>query len=120
MSRCKGSCKCTVRRLTRTDNKSPAELMLGRKLRLPLDAAKPPAPRQDQRNTKLEESFNSRHGAKEPKFHAKEQVQFRLSSNHGWEPAVIVDGIGKVMYNILTNGRLLRVHANQLQRVPVV
>lgn len=102
------------------DNKSPAELMLGRKMRLPLDAVRPTAEHKDQRNTKMEESFNTRHEARERRFQAKEEVLFRLSTKHGWESAVIVEAIGKVMYNILANGRLLRVHTNQLKRVTVV
>ena len=83
-----------------------------------LDAVRPSEECQGNRNCKMEEQFNRRNGTSKRAFQAKEDVLYRLSTAHSWAKAVVVETIGKVMYNILADdGRLLRVHTNQLRKV---
>lgn len=97
------------------NQKSPAELMLGRKMRINLDAVLAKPHRPPQRDVQMEDAFNRKHGAKERTFVPKEKVLFRLSSKHGWEQAEIVEAIGTRMFNVLGKDRLMRLHKNQLR-----
>lgn len=103
------------------DGKSPAELMLGRKMRLPLNALLPPGPvEQEQRNRKMERQFNAKHGAKSREFRPNQEVKVRLSSQHEWTSGVVLECLGKVTYMVLCNDTIKRLHANQLRAIPAV
>ena len=53
---------------------NPAELMLGRKMRTPLDALRPPPTME--KNTKMERQFNKKHGARKRTFSSGDTVIF--------------------------------------------
>lgn len=57
-----------------SSNKSPAELMLGRKIRSTLDLLKPTKIKYNDRNTKMEKQFNEKHGAKDREFEIGDTV----------------------------------------------
>ena len=102
--------------LSAPDNKSPAELMLGRKIRLPLDAVLPQLGQEKRLiNNQMEEEFNRKHGTRARDFYPKQSVLLRLSAQHPWTSAEVVERIGRVMCNVLCDGRLIRVHINQLR-----
>lgn len=94
---------------------SPAELLLGRIIRLPLAAALPPPKRPEERNKLMESAFNKRHGAVPRNFEEGERVSVRMAPNSKWRSGLIIESVGSVMYNVLVNGRLLRAHANQIR-----
>lgn len=86
-------------------NKSPAELMLGRRMRLPLDAVRPTNTHEASKGTVKRKSLQAGH-----------RVHLRLSRGHEWIAGTIVERLGKVMFIVLTDdGRLQRVHCNQLR-----
>lgn len=99
------------------NGQSPAELMLGRKMTLPLNALLPPSKHDDQqRNTKMEEDYNRRVGAKDRSFAPGERTTARIGPNSEWVPGTIIERLGNVMYNVLLeDGRLRRAHINQLR-----
>ena len=98
---------------------NPAELMLGRKMRTPLDALRPPPTME--KNTKMERQFNKKHGARKRTFSSGDTVIFRPTMAHSWTPAKVLERVGAVMFTILCDdGRLLRVHINQLRPREIV
>lgn len=104
------------------ENKSPAEVIFGRKMRITLDILKPP-----KQNTNLPldveqkvcQQFNMKHGAKLRIFGEQDNVYARVYKGNNqfcWSPGIIIERVGNVIYNVLLNsGRLIRVHANQLR-----
>ena len=96
---------------------SPAELMFGRKMKIPLNAVLPEKPRSRKKDTRMEAQYNRRHGARLRVFEGGEGVRVRLRPNGKWIKAKIAERVGSVLYNIfLENGKPLRVHTNQLQK----
>lgn len=102
-------------------HQSPAELMFGRKIRLPIDAIKC-SDRQDHEPTKqppavvaMEHRFNEHHGAVSRDFAVGERVLVRETPKASWTDAKILEKFGSSMYNVLVNGRVRRSHANQLR-----
>ncbi|XP_018406503.1 PREDICTED: uncharacterized protein K02A2.6-like [Cyphomyrmex costatus] len=103
------------------DGKSPAEIMIGRKVRTMLDLLKstkqPETPRH---NIKQEEQFNKQHGARDRKFNCGDLVYAKQYVGNSWKwiPGTIIEQIGNVMYNILLDSNrrqpLVRCHTNQL------
>lgn len=99
------------------DGKSPAEIMFGRCIRVPLSSALPPADRGDlKRNTKMEDAYNRKHGAVQRTFRKGEEVLVRLHDKANWTRGSIIEPRGKVMFNVLMGDRVLRLHTNQLRR----
>lgn len=99
--------------------KSPAELLYGRPMRLPIsNILPPPALPDSQRNTMMEQQFNRKHGAVPRSFAEEERVLIRLHKAAEWKEASIIEQMGNVMYNVLLQGRVLRLHANQIRRNP--
>lgn len=96
---------------------SPAELMFGRRLRLPLDAVLPPKEHRGVRNSQMEEQYNRQHGTVEKFFEEGERVTVRQSPKNKWTKGTVIERIGSVMYNVAVLGgqRLLRAHANQMR-----
>lgn len=96
--------------------KSPAELLLGRRIRIPLSVVLPPTPvSTGEGNTAMEEAFNKKNGAKDRTFKAGETVQARIAPKAQWQRAEVLERKGKVIYAILLNGQVQRAHANQLR-----
>lgn len=97
--------------------KSPAELMFGRRIRLPISIVLPPVPPPTTKNTAMEDQFNKKHGAVPRSFKEEEEVIVRFHKNAKWEKASVIEPVGSVMYNILMDGQVRRAHANQLRSV---
>lgn len=104
------------------DGKSPAEALMGRKIRIQLDLLKPVVFSGDvKQNEKMQQQFNEKHGAKEIHYNVKELVFARVHNNNNngfdWKPGVVIERFGKVMYNVLLDEeKLIRSHTNQLRR----
>lgn len=102
--------------------KSPAEAMLGRKIRTKLDLLLPSKQSEFRRNKAQENQFNKKHGAIEKTFIAEDSVSVlrHYGNKTNWKPGMVIERIGNVMYNVLLNdsGKLVRVHANQLRKIP--
>jgi transposase InsO family protein len=107
------------------DGKSPAEVMLGRKMRTKLDLLLPPTDQDDHadydRQARQNDQFDRKHGAVHRSFQPGDLVFARVFTlnDSSWRPGVIIDRIGKVMYSVkLTrSGRqtIGRFHTNQLK-----
>lgn len=96
---------------------SPAELMMKRKITLPLDSVRPDNHKLHKRNRKMEQQFNEKHGAKLRTFQKKEEVRVRITPNGKWIKAHIIEPVGKVLYNLFTeNGRFYQLHVNHIQK----
>ena len=52
---------------------SPAESFIGRKMRTVFDIILKPQAKQNERNTEMENQYNSKHGTKNKQFKAKEE-----------------------------------------------
>ena len=100
---------------------SPAEVMLGRKMILPLNALLPPKETNTpKKNDAMERAFNEKHGAKERIFSKGERIAARTGRDGDWKTGIVIERIGNVMYNVyLDDGRLRRFHANQMRRSAV-
>lgn len=99
------------------DNASPAEVLLGRKVRTIFDKLLPPPEIPRDPNTEMEDAYNKKHGAKNRSFIAQQSVRFRAQHKRGneWTLGTIIEAVGNSMYNVLLNtGRLIRAHADQL------
>lgn len=100
--------------------KSPSELLNNRKMKTKLDLLKPASTTSV--DTKMQEIYDSHHGAKWKEFNAGDRVYYQLhssSNNWNWVPAVIIKKIGQVNYEIQIdtpeNFRIVKAHANQMK-----
>ncbi|XP_055688348.1 uncharacterized protein K02A2.6-like [Lutzomyia longipalpis] len=102
------------------DGKSPSEIFFGRKTRTIFDLLKYREIPEAQRNTKMEDEYNRKHGAKKRSFQKGEEVYAQKFSPGGkfkWTAGVVIERRGTVSYNVrLTNGTLVRSHVNQLRQ----
>ncbi|XP_055632417.1 uncharacterized protein K02A2.6-like [Toxorhynchites rutilus septentrionalis] len=105
--------------------KSPGELLLGRRLRTSLDLLKPPTPFHKVADPKQNAQFNKKHDAKPMNYDVKELVWAKVHRNNtwSWEPGQVLERVGRVLYNVWLQkeGRkskqnLIRTHCNQLRR----
>lgn len=68
----------------------------------------------------MEKQFNQKHGAKQRSFSEKDTVYARVyigNNKFKWELGPLIESVGNVMYNVLlNNGKLIRTHANKLQK----
>lgn len=98
-------------------NKTPAEALLGRKIRTTFDLLTPSKMTYSHTNTKMEEEFNSKHGAVKREFEVgdKVYVQIHTSNSWHWEEGEIMNKIGKVNYTVNIQHREIRAHANQIK-----
>ncbi|XP_062700352.1 uncharacterized protein K02A2.6-like [Aedes albopictus] len=91
------------------DQKSPSEVMFGRKIRTCLELLRPPPVR-----TPVQPSDD-----KKPRsFCRNDTVYAKLYGRNGWKwvPGTVVEKIGDVMYNVwVEDHRMLRSHINQLR-----
>lgn len=98
------------------ENKSPAELLMGRRLRTPMASVLPPEPRSLTKNEKMEDQFNRRHGARRRRFNKGEEVYLQVGPQANWTAGRIKATAGRVMYEVTTgDGKTRRLHANQLR-----
>lgn len=101
------------------DGKSPAEVLLGRRLRTSLELVLPPSGSTKRHESKQELQFNRKHGAKPKSFDVKDKVYAKLhrGNNWSWIAGEIVERIGTVLYNVWVPDRqqLMRCHSNQLR-----
>jgi len=105
------------------DNKSPAEMMFGRPMRITLDHLKPRINNKQQISSnaaKTKQQFDRKHGTVVKEFQRCNTVYARVPNgpNHfKWVPGEIIEQRGAVMYNVrIANGRVIRSHINQLRR----
>ena len=97
---------------------SPAELIYGRRIRLPIAALlPPPPPAPAEVDEKMEEDYNRKHGATQRHFKEGDGVIYK-NSNTKWRQGRVIEQVGKVMYTVLVDGRVIRAHANQIRAVP--
>lgn len=98
-------------------NQSPAEIMLGRKMKSTLDLIKPPRNFDLVRDLKMEYDFNSKHGAQPRIFTPKQTVFVRdfRGRKMVWSPAIIIERRGSVIYTVRCDGLIWRRHANQIR-----
>jgi hypothetical protein len=87
------------------DGRSPAEVMLNRRLRLPHDAIRPPS------------SHPQPVTERNPAFQPGSRVLVRdyRFGHHKWCVGVIIERIGQVIYTVRVGSRVWRRHANQLR-----
>ena len=103
------------------DNKSPAEFLLGRKVRTVFDLMMKPAPEASVINQRQNEQFDRKHGAKKRTFAAGEEVyaEIHIRNDKFWAKGVVIERKGQVVYNVLLDDPrrrgLIRSHANQLR-----
>lgn len=99
-------------------NKSPAEMLLGRKIRSTLDLLKPTTMTYSDPKTKMEDQFNKKHGAKDREFDVGDSiyVQIHASNSWHWEEGIILERFGKVNYLVSTKYREVRAHTNQVKK----
>ena len=96
--------------------KSPSEAFLGRSMRTVLDALKPKQVI-GERNVKMEETFNRRHGARPRHFNMGDLVYVRNFSNGRmiWLPGRIVERVSHVLYRVNVNSLVWTRHINHLR-----
>ncbi|XP_055543004.1 uncharacterized protein K02A2.6-like [Wyeomyia smithii] len=90
-----------------SDQKSPSEVMFGRKIRTCLELLRPPP---------IRAPVPTNDDRKEPRtFGKKDPVYAKLYGQNGWKwaPGVVIEKIGNVMYNVwVEDRRMLRSHVN--------
>lgn len=108
------------------ENKSPSEILFGRKMRIPLDLIKPTftdsTPQKPLiKNETMEKQLNIKHGARDRYFSEGDAVYARMyagNNNFCWKPGQVVERIGNVIYNVLLHdAKLIRAHVNQLRKI---
>ena len=99
-------------------NLSPAEVFLGHQIRTPLMLLKEPTKEEGTRNKKMEDQFNTHHGAQKRSYKTEEIVWVRdyRPRHEKWIPARVKKRIGRALYDVLTEkNHLWRRHANQMR-----
>jgi transposase InsO family protein len=96
------------------DGKCPAELFIGRKPRTSIDLLKPPV-LPTERNFKMEQQFNRKHGAKPREFDIGATVYARYRKSMPWTPGTVKERNGLIyIVDYEENGESHRCHVNQL------
>lgn len=105
------------------NNRTPAEVLLGKNIHTNLDLMKPkPVCNRelDQQQQSMKRQFDRAHGAKEKLFQPKDKVYasvFKGKNKFKWIPGEVIERVGNVIYNVLlSDGKLIRAHANQLRK----
>ncbi|KIH62534.1 integrase core domain protein [Ancylostoma duodenale] len=104
------------------NEKTPAELFLGRKLRTRMSLLVPqPETEEDplakERRERMEQQFDRKHGVVKRKFDVGDKVyakQWKSPQFH-WVKGTVVRRVGSVNYEVEIDGRIVRKHANQLR-----
>ncbi|KAK4467318.1 hypothetical protein MN116_000305 [Schistosoma mekongi] len=100
-----------------TNGVSPAEALLGRKIRTHFDSIRPTPALKPQGNVKMEKQFNRRHGAKRRLFTVGQRVlamDYR-GKHPTWTAGRIVQKKGNVVYEVSVGSEVWVRHANQLK-----
>lgn len=98
-------------------NLSPAELLLGRKIRTVFDLLKPSDKHSTIKNCLMEAQYNKKHGAKDRAFKIGDKVFVQIHKNNSWrwEEGIIIGKVGQVNYTVEIANRSIQAHANQLK-----
>ncbi|KIH59896.1 integrase core domain protein [Ancylostoma duodenale] len=104
------------------NEKTPAEVFLGRKLRTRMSLLVPqPESAEDplvkERRERMEQQFERKHGVVKRKFDVGDKVyakQWKSPQFH-WAKGTVVRRVGSVNYEVEINGRIVRKYANQLR-----
>ncbi|XP_055622939.1 uncharacterized protein LOC129766434 [Toxorhynchites rutilus septentrionalis] len=103
----------------RSGSKSPAELLLGRRIRKSLELLRPPTSAHKLENSKQDQQFDRRHGVKPRNYFRQDLVWAKVFRNNKWhwEAGEVLERIGKVMHNSWLPGKqtMMRFHCNQLR-----
>ena len=98
------------------ENKSPAEIFLGRKIRNTLNMLWSSQKSAMKRNERMEIQFNRHHGARERSFRKGDGVWIQNNQGNPHKAGIVIQRIGKVLYDIKVGDQCWRRHVNQLQR----
>ncbi|KAL3111302.1 hypothetical protein niasHT_013344 [Heterodera trifolii] len=90
-------------------------MLLGRKPRTTIDLLMPPLPQSTERDTKMEQHFNRRFGARPQKFVSNKPVWARHRLSQNWRAGTICDCSGVIYTVKFPDGSTNRFHANQLR-----
>ncbi|EYC13949.1 hypothetical protein Y032_0042g619 [Ancylostoma ceylanicum] len=106
----------------RLNEKTPAEVFLGRKLRTRMRLLVPQPesdedPLAKERRERIEKQFDRKHGVIRRNFEVGDKVYARQwkSPQFHWVEGTVVRRIGSVNYEVEIHGRVVRKHANQLR-----
>ncbi|KAK6054064.1 retroviral aspartyl protease [Cooperia oncophora] len=104
------------------EDRTPAEMFLGRKLHTRLTLLLPtdePSARTyaEENRRKMKEQYDRRSGVGEGRSSIRETtcVQMWKAPRFTWKQGVVAKRLGKVNYEVVVEGRLMRKHANQLR-----
>ncbi|KAI5182000.1 hypothetical protein NEOKW01_2141, partial [Nematocida sp. AWRm80] len=99
------------------DNKSPAEVLLGRPIRWELDLLRN-TDDSEFCDTAMIRQFNKHHGTRNRDFQMNDQVYYQdvKGNKQSWEPGTIVNRNGSVIYEVQTQNGIIRRHINQLRQ----
>ena len=104
-----------------TNGVSPAEALLGRKIRTHFDVIRPTPAREPQRNLSMEKQFNRHHGAQRRLFTVGQKVlamDYR-GKHPTWTAGRIVRKKGNVVYEVSVGSEVWIRHANQLKATSI-
>ncbi|CAH8601572.1 unnamed protein product [Schistosoma rodhaini] len=99
------------------NQESPAEVIFGRKIRIPMEQMKPKPEVIQCKNKRMELQFNKRHGALPRRFNVGQAVMARdfQGVKPTWKFGIIVRRKGKVIYEVKVGQKIWVRHANQIQ-----
>ncbi|GAA47926.1 hypothetical protein CLF_100974 [Clonorchis sinensis] len=97
--------------------KSPAEVLMNRKIRLPVDVIRPTPHSPTGRNINMEVQFNRHHGAVSNIFIPGQSVLAKdyRGGAEKWTQGIIVHRAGRVVYEVNVGSSIWVRHANQLR-----
>ncbi|XP_055584804.1 uncharacterized protein K02A2.6-like [Uranotaenia lowii] len=102
-------------------NKSPAEALLGRRIRTKFDLMKRSRPQPTLVNENQNKQYNQKHGSKQRLFQPNEKVfaLIHIRNQQHWAQGIVIERKGQVVYTVLLDDPkrkgLIRSHVNQLR-----
>ncbi len=97
-----------------TENKSPAEAFLGRKIRTPFTLLQHRSPDNGLRDTAMESQFNRRHGVTERIFRNGDTVWVYSKPGIPPRPGIVTRKVNDVIFDVQVDTMSWRRHRNQL------